>query len=45
MNPAKLGVWKSPVAAGHGWATRFDIVPGKPEESIVVYRLESTNRA
>jgi parallel beta-helix repeat protein len=42
-NPAKIGVFKSPVAAGHGSGEhRFDIVPGKPEESIVVYRLEST---
>jgi parallel beta-helix repeat protein len=42
-NFAKLGVWKSPVAAGHGSGEhRFDIVPGKPEDSIVIYRLEST---
>jgi uncharacterized repeat protein (TIGR03806 family) len=42
-NPAKIGVFKSPVAAGHGSGEhKFDIVPGKPEESIVVYRLEST---
>jgi parallel beta-helix repeat protein len=40
---AKLGVWKSPVAAGHGSGEhRFDIVPGKPDDSIVIYRLEST---
>ncbi len=42
-NPAKIGVFKSPVAAGHGSGeNKFDIVPGKPEESIVLYRLEST---
>ncbi len=42
-NPAKIGVFKSPVAAGNGSGEhKFDIVPGKPEESIVVYRLEST---
>jgi parallel beta-helix repeat protein len=42
-NPAKIGVYKSPVAAGHGSGdNRYDIVPGKPEESIVLYRLEST---
>ncbi len=42
-NPSKLGVWKSPVAAGHGSGEhRFDIVPGKPDESIVIHRLEST---
>jgi parallel beta-helix repeat protein len=42
-NFAKLGVWKSPVAAGHGSGEhRYDIVPGKPDDSIVIYRLEST---
>jgi len=42
-NPAKLGVWKSPVAAGHGSGDhRYDIVPGKPEDSIITHRLEST---
>jgi parallel beta-helix repeat protein len=42
-NPAKLGVWKSPVAAGHGSGDhRYDIVPGKPDDSIIVHRLEST---
>jgi parallel beta-helix repeat protein len=42
-NPAKIGVFKSPVAAGHGSGEhKFDIVPGKPDESIIVYRLEST---
>jgi hypothetical protein len=31
------------VAAGHGSGEhRFDIVPGKPDDSIVIYRLEST---
>ena len=39
----KWGVWKGPVAAGPGTGGRFyDIVPGKPDESILVYRLEST---
>jgi parallel beta-helix repeat protein len=43
MDLAKIGVWKSPVAAGHGSGdNKFDIVPGKPEESILLYRLEST---
>ncbi len=42
-DPGKLGVWKSPVAAGHGSGGReYDIVPGKPDESILVFRLEST---
>jgi uncharacterized repeat protein (TIGR03806 family) len=39
----KWGVWKTPVAAGRGSGGRsFDIVPGKPDESILVYRMEST---
>ena len=38
----KMGVWKNPVAAGHGSGGRkYDIVPGKPDESILIYRLES----
>jgi hypothetical protein len=33
---------KSPVAAGKGSGGRkYDIVPGKPDESIVMYRIES----
>ncbi len=41
-DPAKYGVNKTPVAAGHGSGGRsFDIVPGKPDESILLYRIES----
>jgi uncharacterized repeat protein (TIGR03806 family) len=41
---AHLGICKSPVAAGKGTGGfRFDISPGKPEESILVYRMESTD--
>ena len=41
-SPAQLGVWKSPVAAGHGAGGRkYDIVPGKPDESVLIYRIES----
>jgi parallel beta-helix repeat protein len=41
-NLAALGVLKTPVAAGRGSAGRaFDIVPGKPDESILLYRIES----
>lgn len=37
-----LGVLKSPVAAGRGSGKYlYDIVPGKPNESILVYRMES----
>lgn len=39
---AKLGVWKTPVATGHGSGGHdYDIVPGKPDQSILVFRLES----
>jgi hypothetical protein len=39
---AKLGLNKSPVAAGKGSGNRkFGIVKGKPEESMLVYRIES----
>jgi Planctomycete cytochrome C len=35
-------VWKSPVAAGHGSGGRdYDIVPGEPDKSILLYRIES----
>jgi uncharacterized repeat protein (TIGR03806 family) len=38
----QLGQWKRPVAAGHGSGGRlYDIVPGKPDESILIYRMES----
>jgi uncharacterized repeat protein (TIGR03806 family) len=40
--PAKYGVFKSPVAAGRGTGGRlYDIVPGKPDESIFMYRIAS----
>jgi uncharacterized repeat protein (TIGR03806 family) len=43
MGP-KFGLCKSPIAAGGGTGGRLlDIVPGKPDESIFVYRMESTN--
>lgn len=41
-NPERLGIGKPPVAAGRGSGNRkFGIVPGKPNESILVYRMES----
>ena len=41
-DPAKFGVNKVPVAAGHGSGGRsFDIVAGKPDESILMHRIES----
>lgn len=39
----KIGVMKRPVAAGKGSGGRqFDILPGDPEASILLYRVEST---
>ena len=37
-----LGVFKKPVATGRGsGGNKYSIVPGKPEESILLYRMES----
>jgi parallel beta-helix repeat protein len=42
VDPAKYGVLKSPVASGRGSGGRhFDIMPGQPDQSILVYRIES----
>lgn len=42
--PLALGIGKAPVAAGKGSGGRmFSIVPGSPDESILVYRIESTD--
>ena len=39
-----LGIGKAPVAAGKGSGDRsFDIVPGRPDESILLYRIESVD--
>jgi uncharacterized repeat protein (TIGR03806 family) len=41
--PLRLGLCKVPVSAGQGSGNLlFDVVPGKPDESILVYRMEST---
>ena len=43
-NPESWGIMKSPVSAGAGSGiNQYDIVPGKPGESILVYRIESTD--
>jgi uncharacterized repeat protein (TIGR03806 family) len=39
---AELGVCKSPNSAGRVGTLTYDLVPGKPEESILVARMEST---
>ncbi len=41
-----LGVGKTPVAAGRGSGKlRFDIVPGKPDQSILVFRMKTNDPA
>ena len=43
-NPTALGVYKTPVAAGQGsGGFKFDILPGKPEQSILVYRMKTND--
>jgi hypothetical protein len=42
-DPYTLGVCKPPVAAGKAAATqKYDVVPGQPGASILVYRMTST---
>ncbi|MEZ6127375.1 MAG: parallel beta-helix domain-containing protein [Planctomycetaceae bacterium] len=41
-DPGKFGVFKSPVAAGKGsGGRRYDVIPGQPDQSILLYRLET----
>ena len=40
------GVCKSPVAAGQASGNyKYDVVPGKPDDSILIFRIESTKPA
>ena len=42
-DPYRLGVMKTPVAAGRGTGGRlYSIVPGHPQESIMHYRVQTT---
>lgn len=42
--PIRYGVYKRPVAAGRGSEGHsFDIAPGKPDESILISRMASTD--
>lgn len=42
QNPVALGIRKRPVAAGRGSGDRtYDIDPGNPDNSILIYRVES----
>ena len=41
-DPARLGICKTPVAAGKGsGGHKYSILPGKPDSSILLYRMES----
>ena len=43
-NPESWGIMKSPVAAGRASGDNlYDIVPGHPEQSIMPYRMNSTD--
>lgn len=43
VDPVKLGILKPPVAAGRGSGDlEFDVTPGHPDRSIMVYRMAST---
>ena len=43
-NQTRLGVCKLPIAAGQGTGgNKFSIVPGKPADSILVYRMKSVD--
>ena len=43
-DPEQRGLFKRPTAAGRGAGTRdFDIVPGEPDASILLYRMQSTD--
>ncbi|MDP5169138.1 MAG: hypothetical protein NWR72_02745 [Bacteroidia bacterium] len=44
QDPSVYGVFKSPVAAGRGSGNfEYDIHPGNPDQSIIVYRIASTD--
>ncbi len=43
-NPTAAGIMKTPVAAGRGTGgLQYDIVPGQPDKSILVFRIGSTD--
>lgn len=43
-NPAAWGIGKTPIAAGKGsGGLKYDIVKGNADQSILVYRMESTD--
>lgn len=43
-DPYRIGILKPPVAAGRGsGGLRYDIIPGDPEASILIYRIRSVD--
>jgi hypothetical protein len=45
-DPTHLGVYKNPVAAGRGAGNmEFDIVPGDPGRSILIFRMKTNDPA
>lgn len=43
-DPLRLGIGKTPVAAGRGSGNlQFSIEPGQPDKSILLYRIQSTD--
>ena len=43
VDPYRLGACKTPVATGKAAGTlSFDVVPGNPDASIMIYRMQST---
>lgn len=42
FEPGRIGICKHPNSAGNMGERRYDVVPGRPDDSILVYRLEST---
>ena len=44
LDMRKQGIYKPPVAAGKGSGNlEYNIVPGRPEESILIYRIKSND--
>lgn len=41
-DPELLGRCKPPVAAGRAAVVQFDVSPGKPDDSLLIHRVEST---
>jgi uncharacterized repeat protein (TIGR03806 family) len=40
-----LGICKIPSSAGDTGGRRFDVLPGRPEQSVLLYRMQVTNSA